>query len=230
MAARAKLLVVDDDETLREAVEVYLSGADYEVVTASNGIEGLQKMYEHRPGLVMLDVMMPKLDGVETCRRIREISRVPIIFLTARGQEIDKVKGLETGADDYVVKPFSLRELGARVQAILRRSEDSSTAGRGVLFADDELVIDAGTGQVLRRGQPVTLTATERRLLFYLAENAGQILHMSRILESVWGHEYIDEVGYVKVYIWRLRQKIEPDPSEPRYIITERGIGYRFAN
>ena len=230
MAARAKLLVVDDDETLREAVEAYLSGADYEVVTASNGIEGLQKMYEHRPGLVMLDVMMPELDGLETCRRIREISKVPIIFLTARGQETDKVRGLEMGADDYVVKPFSLRELGARVQAILRRSEDSSTKGRGVLFTDDELVIDAGTGQVLRRGQPVTLTATERRLLFYLAENAGQILHMSRILESVWGHEYIDEVGYVKVYVWRLRQKIEPDPGDPRYIITERGIGYRFAH
>ena len=230
MSNRETLLVVDDDRTLREAVEVYLGSADYEVITASDGLEGLQKMYAHHPALILLDVMMPKLDGLQTCRRIREVSKVPIIMLTAKGQESDKVKGLELGADDYVTKPFSLKELGARVQAVLRRSEDSCSNGGGVLFADDELVIDSESGQVLRSGEKVGLTATERRLLFFLAENSGQILHTSRILESVWGHEYVDEVGYVKIYVWRLRQKIEPHPEEPMYILTERGIGYRFAD
>ena len=230
MSNRETLLVVDDDRTLREAVEVYLSSSGYEVITASDGLEGLQKMYTHHPALILLDIMMPKLDGLQTCRRIREVSKVPIIMLTAKGQESDKVRGLENGADDYVVKPFSLRELGARVQAVLRRSEDSSGDKGRVLFADEELVIDSESGQVLRGGEKVGLTATERRLLFYLAENAGQILHTSRILESVWGHEYTDEVGYVKIYVWRLRQKIEPNPEEPTYILTERGIGYRFVD
>jgi two-component system KDP operon response regulator KdpE len=150
-------------------------------------------------------------------------------MLTARGQEAEKVRGLKLGADDYVAKPFSLMELEARVEAVLRRTRLPPPTKGDVLYADDELVIDAERWEVSRRGKPLELTATERRLLFYLAENAGRILTHRQILERVWGPEYIDDIDYVKLYIWRLRQKIEEEPSQPRYILTERGIGYKFA-
>ncbi len=225
---KARLLIVDDDVKLVEALELYLGKAGYEVIAAKDGLEGLQKMYVHRPDLIILDIMMPKMDGWEACRRIRELSDVPIIMLTARGQEADKVRGLRLGADDYVAKPFSLRELEARVEAVLRRARQRPPAEEGVLYADEELVIDSEKWEVLRRGKPVKLTATEKRLLFYLAENAGRTLTHRQILERVWGPEYVDDVDYVKIYIWRLRQKLEDDPRHPRYILTERGIGYRF--
>ena len=226
--SKARLLIVDDDVKLVEALELYLGKAGYEVIAAKDGLEGLQKMYVHRPDLIILDIMMPRMDGWEACRRIRELSDVPIIMLTARGQEADKVRGLRLGADDYVAKPFSLRELEARVEAVLRRTRQRPPAEEGVLYADEELVIDSEKWEVLRRGKPVKLTATEKRLLFYLAENAGRTLTHRQILERVWGPEYVDDVDYVKIYIWRLRQKIEEDPRQPKYIVTERGIGYRF--
>jgi DNA-binding response OmpR family regulator len=229
MNEKAKLLIVDDDANLMQALELYLTRAGYEVITAADGREGLQKMYLQHPDLIVLDVMMPKLDGWEVCRRIREVSGVPIIMLTARGQEAEKVRGLQLGADDYVTKPFGLRELEARVESVLRRTRVSPVVQDHTLFADEELVIDTQRWEVSRHGEPVELTATERKLLFLLAENNGRVLPTSRILERIWGHEYIDEVDYVKLYIWRLRQKIELDPSNPEYIHTERGFGYRFA-
>lgn len=226
---KGKLLLIDDDTNLVEAIEMYLTKAGYNIVTAADGVQGMQQMYSQQPDMIILDVMMPRMDGWETCRRIREMSDVPIIMLTARGQESDKVMGLKLGADDYVAKPFSLKELEARVEAVLRRTRSSPPDKGRVLYADDELVIDSERFEVSRAGERVQLTATEQRLLFYLAENAGRVLSNEQILESVWGAEYVDEIDYVKLYIWRLRQKIEGDPQHPKYILTERGIGYHFA-
>ena len=230
MESKAKLLLIDDDVTLLKALEIYLTRAGYEVFTAGNGTDGLKQLFSLRPDLVILDVMMPQMDGWETCRRIRELSTVPIIMLTARGQETERVTGLRLGADDYVPKPFSLKELEARIEAILRR-----TMARGnndkprVLYVTDNLVIDSERWEVRRNGERVEMTSTELRLLFLLAENAGRVLSHRQLLEKVWGPEYVDNVDYTKLFIWRLRQKIEPDPSQPRYILTERGIGYRMA-
>lgn len=228
MESRTKLLLIEDDSNLVEALKLYLTTAGYDIATANDGREGLQKLFVERPDLVLLDIMMPKLDGWGVCSRIREVSNVPVIMLTARGQEEDKVRGLQMGADDYVSKPFSLRELEARIASVLRRSRLHVSGQDRVLYADDELVIDSERWEVSRGGQPVELTATERRLLFLLAENMGRVLPVSRILEGVWGQEYVNEVDYVKLYIWRLRQKIEPNPSKPTYIRTEHGVGYRF--
>lgn len=227
--SKGKLLIIDDDDKLVEAVERYLNKAGYETIAAADGVQGMQQMYSQRPDLIVLDVMLPRMDGWETCQRIREISNVPIIMLTARGQETDRVMGLKLGADDYVAKPFSLKELEARVEAVLRRSRLPPPAKGRILYADDELVIDSERLEVNRRGERVQLTAIEQRLLFYLAENAGRVLTNEQILETVWGSEYVNEVDYVKLYIWRLRQKIEEDPRQSKYILTERGIGYRFA-
>ena len=229
MGEKLKVLLVDDDARLVEAVQLYLTKAGYEVFAAANGREALQRVYQLRPSLVILDIMMPDMDGWEVCARIRELSEVPIIMLTARGQESDKVRGLKIGADDYLIKPFSLRELEARIGAILRRVRLPAPPTGRVLYADTDLVIDSEKMEVTCRDKPVSLTATERRLLFLLAENAGRILPTSRILEVVWGTEFSGQSDYVKLYIWRLRQKIELQPDQPTYILTERGVGYRFA-
>lgn len=225
---KGKLLIIDDDDKLVEAVELYLSKVGYDIVTAADGLQGVQQMYGQQPDLIILDVMMPKMDGWETCRRIREISDVPIIMLTARGQESDRVMGLKLGADDYVAKPFGLKELEARVEAVLRRARLHPRDKGRILYADDELMIDSERLEVSKGGERMQLTATEQRLLFYLAENAGRVLTNQQILEVVWGSEYVNEVDYVKLYIWRLRKKIEKDPRQPEYILTERGLGYRF--
>jgi two-component system KDP operon response regulator KdpE len=231
MNPKARLLLVDDDATLTRALEIYLSRGSYEVHAAANGVEGLRKLFDLRPDLVVLDVMMPQLDGWETCQRIRDMSTVPIIMLTARGQEAERVKGLELGADDYVAKPFSLKELEARIEAVLRRTKGHESMHRPkVLYMADELIIDSESWEVRLRGDRVELTSTEARLLFYLAENAGRVLSHRQILTEVWGPEYIDNLDYTKLFIWRLRQKIEDDPSHPRYILTERGIGYRMVS
>jgi two-component system KDP operon response regulator KdpE len=228
MAPKAKLLIVEDDDNLIEALKLYLTTAGYDVATATDGRAGLQRLFVERPDLILLDVMMPKLDGWEVCGRIREVSNIPIIMLTARGQEAEKVRGLQMGADDYVSKPFSLRELEARIESVLRRSLRTPTGESHILYADDQLVIDSERWEVRLHGKPLELTATERKLLFLLAENLGRVLPTERILERVWGQEYLEEVDYVKLYVWRLRQKIEPNASQPTYIHTERGIGYRF--
>jgi two-component system KDP operon response regulator KdpE len=225
-----KLLIIEDDTDLVKALDLYLSRAGYSVATATNGLEGLQKLYNEHPDIVLLDIAMPKMDGWEVCRRIREMSDVPIVILTARVQEDERVKGLKLGADDYVVKPFSLKELEARLEAVLRRSRGAKPVKEGIVFANEELVIDADRLMVTRNGQHVDLTPTELRLLLLLAENESRVLTHRQILERIWGAEYADDVDYVKLFVYRLRRKIEADPENPRYILSERGIGYRFVN
>jgi two-component system KDP operon response regulator KdpE len=229
MGFKAKLLLVDDDITLIKALDMYLTHAGYEVYAAPNGAEGLKLFFAQRPDLVVLDVMMPQMDGWDACRRIREMSTVPVLMLTAKGQESDRVMGLKIGADDYVCKPFSLKELEARIEAILRRAKKvDETEKPHVLYVTDDLIIDSEHWEVRRNGEHIDMTSTELRLLFYLAENAGRVLSHYQILREVWGPEYVDNLDYTKLFIWRLRQKLEPDPSNPKYILTERGIGYRM--
>ncbi len=228
MAKGDKILVIDDDATLLDLLRQSLGKAGYEVVTATNGLAGLQKMYEERPDLIILDVMMPRMDGWETCRRIREISQVPIIMLTAKDEEADKIKGFKYGVDDYVTKPFSFAELTARVGAVLHRTRQQPPRREPAVYRIDNLVIDLENRRVTKDGKPLDLTPTEYRLLATLVENAGRVLSHEQLLTNVWGPEYVDDTGYVKRYIWYLRQKLEDDPSHPRYIITERGFGYRF--
>jgi two-component system KDP operon response regulator KdpE len=228
MSNKSKLLIIEDDSKLVGALKVYFTQAGYQVIAAENGREGLQKLYDERPSIVILDIAIPKLDGWEVCRRIRELSDVPIVMLTARTQEDERVKGLKLGADDYVVKPFSLKELGARLEAVLRRAGEAGPQKTGILFADGELVVDADRLAVTRGGKHVDLTPTELRLMLYLAENTGRVLTHHQILEKIWGDDFTEDVDYVKLFIYRLRRKIESDPKNPQYILTERGIGYRF--
>lgn len=230
MSDKGRLLFVEDDTDLVKALELYFSRGGWEVLTAKNGLEGLQKLYDERPNVVILDIAMPKMDGWEVCRRIRELSDVPVLILTARVQEDERVKGLKLGADDYVIKPFSLKELEARVEAVLRRARAAKPQKTGVLFANAELVIDADRLMVTRDGRHIDLTPTELRLLLLLAENVGRVLTHRQILEKIWGAEYADDLDYVKLFIYRLRRKIEGDPEKPIYILSERGIGYRFVN
>jgi two-component system KDP operon response regulator KdpE len=230
MEAKAKLLLIDDDVTLIKALEIYLVRAGYIVTMANNGAEGLKQLYAQRPDMVILDVMMPQMDGWETCQRIREMSTVPVIMLTARGQESDRVMGLKMGADDYVAKPFSLKELEARIEAILRRTQAVPEKAKArVVYVTNDLIVDAERWEVRKNGEHVEMTSTELRLLFYLVENAGRVLSHRQLLENVWGPEYADNAEYTKLFIWRLRQKVEDDPAHPKYILTERGVGYRMA-
>jgi two-component system KDP operon response regulator KdpE len=225
-----KILIVDDDMTLIGLLSQSLAKAGYKVLSATNGIDALQMLYKNKVDLVILDVMMPRMDGWETCSRIREISDVPIIMLTAKDEEADTLKGFQSGADDYVTKPFSFAELTARVKAILQRARKPPTDKQRQVYVFDELVVDADHSQVTVGGKPVSLTPTEFQLLLTLAENAGRILSHQQLLSHVWGPEYVGETGYVKRYIWYLRQKIEEDPSNPQYILTERGFGYRLGD
>jgi len=228
MSNKGRLLIIEDDSDLVRALELYFSGAGYEIIAAEDGREGLQKLYDERPNIVILDIALPKMDGWDVCRRIRELSDVPIVMLTARTQEDERVKGLRLGADDYIVKPFSLKELEARLEAVLRRAREARAEKAEILFANDELVIDADRLAVSRDGKHVDLTPTELRLLLFLAENTGRVLTHRQILDKIWGAEYAEDVDYVKLFIYRLRRKIEPDAKHPKYILTERGIGYRF--
>jgi two-component system KDP operon response regulator KdpE len=227
----AKLILIADDEArMRRFIKMNLDLEGYRVIEASNGLEALDRVREDLPDLVLLDVMMPELDGFETLRIIRETSTVPVIMLTVRDDESDKVKGLELGADDYVTKPFGPRELASRIKAVLRRTEMDSSGDSSLIVVDDYLQLDFARRQVFAGGQEVKLRPTEYRLLYHLVQNAGQVLTHEMILSKVWGYEYRDESQYVRLYITYLRQKIEPDPSNPRYILTERGIGYRFVD
>jgi two-component system KDP operon response regulator KdpE len=226
---KPRLLIVDDDQGLLHALELYFDQLGYCVIKAQKGSTGLRRLYESHPDLVCLDVMMPGIDGWEVLKRIREMTDIPVIMLTARGAETERVKGLKLGADDYVSKPFSMRELAARVEAVLRRSQ-SSQAGQeeSVDYSDDYLAVDTKRAEVRRDGEIVDLTPTEQKLLFFLIHNRGRLLSFDQILKHVWGFAYGEEKGYVRLYISRLRQKIEPEPSTPRYIMTEHGLGYRF--
>jgi len=224
------ILIIDDDKTLIDLLGQALGKAGYEIMSATNGIDGLQVLYKHRVDLVILDVMMPRMDGWETCSRIRDLSDVPVIMLTAKDEEADALKGFQCGVDDYVTKPFSFAELTARVKAVLQRARRTPADRQRKVYVFDELVVDADNSQVIVRGKPVSLTPTEFQLLLTLAENAGRILSHEQLLSQVWGPEYVGEPGYVKRYIWYLRQKIEEDPSAPEYIITERGFGYKLGD
>jgi DNA-binding response OmpR family regulator len=225
-----KLLVVDDAPEVIEAVSVSfgLQWRDTDVLGASDGEAGLDLVEHEHPDLVLLDIAMPDMDGFETLRRIREFSDVPVIMLTARDSVVDKVKGLELGADDYVTKPFDHLELLARVRAVLRRLDMPQPVSRAPSFRCHELTMDFASRQVWLRDEPVPLTVTEYKLLYHLVRNAGRVLPHGTLLAKVWGREYRDEIEYVRVYIRRLRRKLEDDPEAPYYILTERGIGYRF--
>ncbi len=226
-----KILVVDDEPAQMRLVDQVLTSNGYEVIKAGSGQEAVRVIYERKPDLVLLDVMMPEIDGWQTCRLIREVSDIPVIMLTGKcNSEDDIVRGLECGADEYLTKPVGNRELLARVRAALRRAEKPSYLNqkRKVLFANDYLTVDVSERKVTINGERLKLTPREFRLLALLVENADRVLSHQQVLENVWGWEYIDDVDYVRIYISHLRQKIEPDPSQPRYILTEPGVGYYF--
>ena len=223
---RKKILVIDDDSSLVKLVGYALIRQGYEVYEAYDGQEGLRQVDSHQPDLVILDIMMPKMDGWQVCRRIRETSDVPIIMLTAKAREEDIVRGLEAGADDYLTKPFGVKELLARVRAVLRRA--ALPPPKPVTYSDEYLMVDLKERRVVVNGESVKLTPTEFRLLAQLVENAGRVLTYRQLLEKVWGWEYMDDVDYVRIYVWRLRRRIEQEPSDPHYILTEYGVGYRF--
>ena len=230
MEAKKKILVVDDERGLAKIIRLNLEQDGFEVVEANNGTQAMEKLRTTLPDLILLDVMMPDIDGFTVLKMIREIGNIPVIMLTAKGQEEDKVKGLELGADDYVTKPFSPRELTSRIRAVLRRGSFSKDEESGQIVVDDRLTIDFGKHEVWVEGELVQLRPTEYRLLYHLVQNAGWVLTHDQILNEVWGYEYEDEPHYVRLYINYLRKKIEVDPSDPQYILTERGIGYRFVD
>ncbi len=220
------LLIIDDDKGLDQLLSDYLSGQGYRVAAAENGKLGLRLMYERQPDIVLLDVTMPEKDGWETLRRIREVSSMPVIMLTARGDETDILHGFSLGADDYVTKPFSFAQLSARIRAVLSRAAQDK-AGEAKLAADG-LEVDMRLKRAWRDGEPLTLTPTEFKLLVALMHHAGDVISPKDLVKEVWGAQYASEIGNVRRYVWHLRQKIEPDPENPRYIHNDRGFGYRF--
>lgn len=226
-----RILVVDDEPRMIGFIRMNLELEGYQVLEAHDGIKALEMVRTQLPDLVLLDVMMPGMDGFETLRMLREFSNVPVIMLTAKGEEEDKVRGLELGADDYVTKPFSSRELSSRVRAVLRRAEmPSASPEQAILKIDDRLSVDFNRREVIVEGKHIKLRPTEYRLLYHLIENAGWTVPHEQLLAKVWGYEYRDETHYVRLYVNYLREKIEEDPSNPKYILTERGVGYRFVD
>jgi two-component system KDP operon response regulator KdpE len=220
-----KILIVDDEAGLRELVRINLEQEGYGVAQAENGLDGLEAVREEHPDLVIMDVMMPEMDGWEACKKLREFSTVPVLMLTARVQSQDIVTGLDSGADDYLLKPFNMDELMARVRALLRRVPSPN---RPVTAGGGEISIDKQKREVLIRGEQVDLTPTEYDLLLLLAENTGTVLEHEVLLRGVWGQEYTKDNDYLKVYIWHLRRKIEIDPRDPKLLLTEWGVGYRL--
>lgn len=220
------ILVVDDDNSLRELVRINLEHEGYRVEQARNGLECLTAVREHRPDLVVLDIHMPEMDGVEACAKIREFSQLPILMLTARVKSQDVVTGLDSGADDYLGKPFNMDELLARIRALLRRTP---AAHRPLSAGADEIQIDQQKREVRVRNELVDLTPTEYQLLLILAEHAGSVVEHEKLLRAVWGQEYTRDNDYLKVYIWHLRRKLEQDPRNPTLLLTEWGVGYRLA-
>jgi len=227
---RRRVLVVDDEERMVRFIRMNLEHDGFQVSEAFNGKQAIQRLRDVNPDLILLDVMMPDLDGFDVLEMIREISSVPVIMLTAKGEEDDRVRGLELGADDYVSKPFSPRELVSRVKAVLRRTEAASGSMHGLLEIDERLKIDFDRREIWLEGKLVKLRPTEYRLLYHLVQNAGWVVSHDQLLQKVWGYEYRDEPHYVRLYINYLRQKLEKEPASPRYILTERGVGYRFVD
>jgi len=226
-----RILVVDDEPRVIGFIRMNLELEGHQVIEAHDGMEALESVRTQLPDVVLLDVMMPELDGFETLKMLREFSNIPVVMLTAKGEENDKVYGLELGADDYVTKPFGPRELSSRIKAVLRRAEMPSTSpDQAVLKIDDRLQVDFNRREVIIDDEHVKLRPTEYRLLYHLIENAGWTVPHDQLLAKVWGYEYRDEAHYVRLYVNYLREKIEEDPSNPRYILTERGVGYRFVD
>ncbi len=226
---KPKILVVEDDPALMRLLSLNLKGEGYLVETAADGMEGLRLTYEKKPALVILDIRMPLLDGWTVCQRVREVSDVPLLILTCHKGLKDKVKGLSLGADDYLSKPFDMEELLLRIRALLRRSRWLPYISKPTVFDDGYLWVDLEAREVRRGGKRVKLTPTEYRLLACFVQNRGRVLSNEYLLSQAWGPEYMEETHYVKVYVRHLRRKIEGSPASPRYILTERGVGYRFA-
>jgi DNA-binding response OmpR family regulator len=224
----ARLLVVDDDRSLLELLGDYLGRLGHEVEGIADGAQALVRLEESPADLVILDVTMPGLDGWRVLARIRAVSRVPVIMLTARADEPDVLRGFAAGADDYVTKPFSFAQLAARIGAVLERASPTQEAHDSVLRAAD-LEVDIDRHRVLRAGEPVELTPTEFSILVTLIRERGRVLSARQIVTAVWGSEYADDTGYIRRYVWHLRQKLESDPRQPRYIVNERSVGYRFS-
>ena len=224
------ILVVDDEPRMIRFIRMNLELEGYKVLEATNGLEALERVREDLPDLVVMDVQMPEMDGFEALEHIRQVSTVPVIMLTVKADEEDKVRGLELGADDYVTKPFSPRELSSRIKALLRRLEMPSPPAKTVIQIDDRLTVDFHRHQVVVDGEPVRLRPTEYRLLYHLISNAGWVMSHETLLSKVWGHEYRDESHLLRLYVTYLRKKIEVDPGNPQYILTERGLGYRFVD
>lgn len=225
-----RILVVDDEERIVRFIRLNLEQDGFQVMEAFTGQQAMDRLRETLPDLIILDVMLPDLDGFEVLRLIRENHDVAVIMLTAKGEEDDRIYGLELGADDYVTKPFSPRELVSRVRAVLRRTEGARSATSGLIEVDDRLKIDFDRREIWLDDELVKLRPTEYRLLFHLVQNAGWVVSHDQILAKVWGYEYRDEPHYVRLYVNYLRQKLEKDPSNPKYILTERGVGYRFVD
>jgi two-component system KDP operon response regulator KdpE len=225
-----RILVIDDEADVIESVRFgfTLQWREIDVVGATTGESGLDSIEHERPDIVLLDIGLPDIDGFDVLRRIRAFSDVPVVMLTADDDSMDKVKGLELGADDYVTKPFNHLELMARVRAVLRRLDMPAPASRAPSFRSGDLEVDFARQEARLRGKRLDLTPTEYKLLYHLVRNVGHILQHGTLLAKIWGREYVDEVDYIRVYVRRLREKLGDDPDHPRYIRTERGLGYRF--
>ncbi len=228
MAEKTSVLVVDDDPQLLRLVRANLESVGYRVLVAMDARSALDLVDVEIPDMIILDIMMPEIDGYEVCRLIREFSETPIIMLTAKVEDVDKVKGLKLGADDYLTKPFSAQELLARVEAVLRRTRPSEEVKAPPTFTCSDISVDFVRRRVMVRGHEVALTLTEYKLLTQLVSNAGRVMLHRELLTRVWGAEYQDELEYLRAYIRHLRQKIEEDPHHPKYILSKPGIGYIF--
>lgn len=222
----SSILLIDDDASLTDLLAEYLREQGHVVHVAGDGQKGLRTFFEQKPDLVILDVTMPKMDGWETLKRIREMSRAPVIMLTARDEEPNVLRGFSLGADDYVTKPFSFAQLGARVKAVLGRIGESAPSSERLEAGG--LKVDFATRRVTRDGELVALTPTEFKLLTVLMRRPGEVISAEELVREVWGPQYANEIGFVRRYVWHLRQKVEKDPENPQYIHNERGFGYRF--
>lgn len=225
-----KILVIDDDPDVVEAIilSFALQWPEAQIVSASDGKSAISTFNRENPDVVLLDIALPDIDGFEVLRKIRERADVPVLMISARGEEIDKVRGLELGADDYVTKPFGFFELSARIKAVMRRAQALPPISGGGKFEAGALAINYATHQVYTDGKPVKLTPIEYKLLYQLTRNAGQVLLHDQLLTKIWGPEYLGELDYLRIYVRRLREKLEPNPQQPVQILTERGLGYRF--
>jgi len=228
--SKYKILAVDDEKRMVRFIQLNLEQDGFQVITAYTGTDALEQVRTQLPDLILLDIMMPDINGFDVLRKIREVNTVPVIMLTAKGEEDDRIQGLELGADDYITKPFSPRELVSRIRAVLRRTQSFKESQVDLIKVDDRLTLDFSRREVWVEGEKVDLRPTEYRLLYHLVKNAGWVNTHEQLLSKVWGFEYQDEPHYVRLYVNYLRKKLEEDPSNPKYILTERGVGYRFVD